>query len=222
MAWPGLGRLTMEAFFAKDSYLVVDCVVMATALLVVGNFIADLLLAWSDPRIRLEIKMETAATQSRSAEAHAHRAVALAAFLAAACKRRKHRDVRRRSILIFLYLDGAFRRIYRALSIMNGMDRDRFFIRRSGRDCQGFHLVVPRYEQLPGDFVYRAVPSDTKPLHFFVRGDKYKLFGLIPASIHLFGTAMTIIRFICSARTSSDAIFFRGCFTARKFRCPSA
>jgi peptide/nickel transport system permease protein len=54
MAWPGLGRLTMEAFFAKDSYLVVDCVVMATALLVVGNFIADLLLAWSDPRIRLD------------------------------------------------------------------------------------------------------------------------------------------------------------------------
>ncbi len=54
MAWPGLGRLTMEAFFAKDSYLVVDCVVMATALLVMGNFIADLLLAWSDPRIRLK------------------------------------------------------------------------------------------------------------------------------------------------------------------------
>lgn len=54
MAWPGLGRLTMEAFFAKDSYLVVDCVVMATALLVIGNFVADLLLAWSDPRIRLE------------------------------------------------------------------------------------------------------------------------------------------------------------------------
>jgi peptide/nickel transport system permease protein len=54
MAWPGLGRLTLEAFFEKDSYLVVDCVVMATALLVVGNFIADLLLAWSDPRIRLK------------------------------------------------------------------------------------------------------------------------------------------------------------------------
>ena len=54
MAWPGLGRLTMEAFFAKDSYLVVDCVVMATALLVMGNFIADLLLGWSDPRIRLQ------------------------------------------------------------------------------------------------------------------------------------------------------------------------
>ncbi|HUB87930.1 MAG TPA: ABC transporter permease [Verrucomicrobiae bacterium] len=54
MAWPGLGRLTMEAYVAKDSYLVVDCVVMATALLVIGNFIADLLLAWNDPRIRLK------------------------------------------------------------------------------------------------------------------------------------------------------------------------
>jgi peptide/nickel transport system permease protein len=54
MAWPGLGRLTIEAFFAKDSYLVVDGVVMATALLVAGNFIADILLAWSDPRIRLK------------------------------------------------------------------------------------------------------------------------------------------------------------------------
>ena len=54
MAWPGLGRLTMEAFFSQDYQLVVATVVMATVLLVVGNFIADLLLAWSDPRIRLK------------------------------------------------------------------------------------------------------------------------------------------------------------------------
>ena len=54
MAWPGLGRLTMEAITAKDHQLVVASVVMATALLVAGNFIADLLLAWSDPRIRLK------------------------------------------------------------------------------------------------------------------------------------------------------------------------
>jgi peptide/nickel transport system permease protein len=54
MAWPGLGRLTMEAIFAQDYQLVVATVVMATALLVAGNFIADLLLAWSDPRIRFK------------------------------------------------------------------------------------------------------------------------------------------------------------------------
>ncbi len=54
MAWPGLGRLTMEALFAKDYHLVVATVVMAAGLLVAGNFLADLLLAWSDPRIRLK------------------------------------------------------------------------------------------------------------------------------------------------------------------------
>jgi peptide/nickel transport system permease protein len=54
MAWPGLGRLTIEAYTAKDSMLVVDSVVMATALLIIGNFVADILLAWSDPRIRLK------------------------------------------------------------------------------------------------------------------------------------------------------------------------
>jgi len=54
MAWPGLGRLTMEALTAKDYKLVVDTVVMAAGLLVAGNFVADLLLAWSDPRIRLK------------------------------------------------------------------------------------------------------------------------------------------------------------------------
>lgn len=54
MAWPGLGRLTIEALNAKDYDLVVASVVMAAGLLVAGNFVADLLLAWSDPRIRLK------------------------------------------------------------------------------------------------------------------------------------------------------------------------
>ncbi|HEY1173615.1 MAG TPA: ABC transporter permease [Verrucomicrobiae bacterium] len=54
MSWPGLGRLTVEAILAKDFELVVATVIMATGLLVIGNFIADLLLAWSDPRIRIK------------------------------------------------------------------------------------------------------------------------------------------------------------------------
>jgi peptide/nickel transport system permease protein len=53
---------------------------------------------------------------------------------------------------------------------------------------QGIHLVVPRYEPGTNIFSYHLVANDTKPLHFFVHGDKYKLFGLIPASIHLFGS----------------------------------
>ena len=52
----------------------------------------------------------------------------------------------------------------------------------------GFRLVVPRSEQLPGDFNYRVVTDDTKPLRFFIRGGGYKFLGVIPCSIHLFGT----------------------------------
>ncbi|HOE97986.1 MAG TPA: ABC transporter permease [Candidatus Sumerlaeota bacterium] len=54
MSYPGLGRLTVDAMFNKDIYLVMASVLVATAMLVLGNLIADLLLAWSDPRIKLE------------------------------------------------------------------------------------------------------------------------------------------------------------------------
>ena len=67
-------------------------------------------------------------------------------------------------------------------------DRDRFFHPPTWPRLEGFHLAVSRYQQKPGSFVYHPVAGDTKPIHFFVRGDKYKLLGLIPATIHLFGT----------------------------------
>ncbi|MDX2225630.1 MAG: ABC transporter permease [Verrucomicrobiae bacterium] len=54
MGLPGLGRLTVEAFFAKDVYLVMASVVMASVLLILGNLFADLMLAFVDPRIRYE------------------------------------------------------------------------------------------------------------------------------------------------------------------------
>jgi peptide/nickel transport system permease protein len=53
-SWPGMGRLTVEALFAKDEPLVMASVVMLTVMLVLGSLISDLLLAFIDPRIRLE------------------------------------------------------------------------------------------------------------------------------------------------------------------------
>jgi peptide/nickel transport system permease protein len=90
-------------------------------------------------------------------------------------------------VLIFLYLVAIFAGFISPYHYER-QDRDRFFHPPIWPKFQNFHFVVPRYEQLSGDFVYREVPNDAKPLHFFVRGDKYKLFGLIPASIHLFGS----------------------------------
>jgi peptide/nickel transport system permease protein len=53
-SWPGMGRLTVEALIDKDEPLVMASIVMVTAMLVVGNLLADVLLAIIDPRIRLE------------------------------------------------------------------------------------------------------------------------------------------------------------------------
>ena len=51
MSLPGLGRTTVEAFFDKDLFLVTASVLVATFMLVMGNLLADILLALSDPRI---------------------------------------------------------------------------------------------------------------------------------------------------------------------------
>jgi peptide/nickel transport system permease protein len=90
-------------------------------------------------------------------------------------------------VLIFLYLVAIFAGFVAPYKY-DAVDTDYSFHPPIWPELSGFHFVVPRYEQLPGDFVYHEVPNDTKPLHFFVHGAKYKLFGLIPASIHLFGS----------------------------------
>jgi peptide/nickel transport system permease protein len=52
--WPGLGTLVYEALRDKDEPVVMAATVMLVLMLVVGNLIADLLLALLDPRIRVE------------------------------------------------------------------------------------------------------------------------------------------------------------------------
>ena len=52
--WPGLGTLIFDALINKDEPLVMASVVMLVSMLVIGNLIADVMLAIIDPRIRLE------------------------------------------------------------------------------------------------------------------------------------------------------------------------
>jgi peptide/nickel transport system permease protein len=53
MSWPGLGRITVDALLARDLYLVMGSVLLASTVLVLGNLVADILLALADPRIRV-------------------------------------------------------------------------------------------------------------------------------------------------------------------------
>jgi peptide/nickel transport system permease protein len=55
MSWPGLGPFLLEAILARDLYVVIGGVLLSTLFLVAGNFVADVLLYWVDPRIRAEV-----------------------------------------------------------------------------------------------------------------------------------------------------------------------
>lgn len=51
-AWPGIGRLAVDATLSRDYPLAVGVILTGTLLVVVANLVADLLLAALDPRVR--------------------------------------------------------------------------------------------------------------------------------------------------------------------------
>ncbi len=53
-SWPGLGQVMLGAVRSQDLYLVMASVFIGGLLLILGNLVADILLAWVDPRIRYE------------------------------------------------------------------------------------------------------------------------------------------------------------------------
>jgi peptide/nickel transport system permease protein len=53
LAWPGLGKVMLEAILAQDLYLVVGSLLYGVILLMLGNLLADILLAIVDPRVRI-------------------------------------------------------------------------------------------------------------------------------------------------------------------------
>lgn len=53
-AWPGMGRVTYEAVFAKDYPVIMAVNLIAATMVILGNFVSDLLYQWLDPRLRLD------------------------------------------------------------------------------------------------------------------------------------------------------------------------
>lgn len=51
-AWPGVGQVLVQGVQARDYPLVMAAATISAVLVVAGNLLADLLLAWVDPRVR--------------------------------------------------------------------------------------------------------------------------------------------------------------------------
>lgn len=52
-AWPGIGRLALDAVYTRDFPLLQAVVLVVAVIFVAINFLTDLLYVWVDPRIRL-------------------------------------------------------------------------------------------------------------------------------------------------------------------------
>jgi peptide/nickel transport system permease protein len=51
-AWPGVGRVLVEAVVARDYPVVLAATAVSAVLVVAGNLLADALAVWADPRLR--------------------------------------------------------------------------------------------------------------------------------------------------------------------------
>jgi peptide/nickel transport system permease protein len=51
-AWPGLGRLMYDALVSRDVNLVAGCAAVGAAMVALGVWLADVAVAWLDPRTR--------------------------------------------------------------------------------------------------------------------------------------------------------------------------
>ena len=52
-AWPGMGRLSVEAIYLRDYTLLMGLTMIITTLVLGANLLADILYAYADPRIRV-------------------------------------------------------------------------------------------------------------------------------------------------------------------------
>lgn len=55
-AWPGIGRMAMDAANGRDYPLIMGYTMFSCLILILGNLLADILYAVADPRIRQEVK----------------------------------------------------------------------------------------------------------------------------------------------------------------------
>jgi peptide/nickel transport system permease protein len=53
-SWPGVGRLGYDAFVSRDYPVTMGILVIFTILIMAGNLLSDIAIAWLDPRVRFD------------------------------------------------------------------------------------------------------------------------------------------------------------------------
>jgi peptide/nickel transport system permease protein len=62
LGWPGLGQLSVVAVRSRDVPLLMGIVLITATAVLIGNLVADILLRWNDPRLRVDESKATSAS----------------------------------------------------------------------------------------------------------------------------------------------------------------
>ena len=123
-------------------------------------------------------------------------------------KFRKHRLAVFSGMLLILFYLGAifcefvspYSPYQRAAGLINAPPQKVRFVSENGFHFQPFvYSLTGGLQDETWTRVYEEDRSRRVPIHFFVRGSSYKLFGLIPWDRHLFGTAEGDVVFLLGA-----------------------
>ena len=71
-AWPGVGRLIIDAVNQKDATLVTGCIILTSVLVSIVYLIVDVLYAFVDPRLRAQYSSNKKIKQTKTAEGGAN------------------------------------------------------------------------------------------------------------------------------------------------------
>ncbi len=129
--------------------------------------------------------------------------------------RRSHLAIGGGSLLAVFYTIALFAPFLAPYS-QESMDRDRFFhsphrvhwIDATGR-LHFNPFIHPTRLVDPGNLVFEEDRAEVVPLRWFVRGEPYRLFGLIPGDRHLFGVDPPYRVFLLGADPSGRDVFSR-------------
>ena len=200
---PTLGPPFYRALIAQDMFLAGTVLMILAVTLLVGNVIADILLAWSDPRGCAMVETGTTPRLGGGQRQAAPKPEAADDYRLLSVRQLMWRKFLRNRLAVFsagvlvvLYLATIFAGFVAPYGPQDGVSRLSYapptrvrFCDEAGCSLRPF-VYAQASERNMTTFMLEIVEdtSERHHIYFFEHGASYRILGLIPGTLHLFGT----------------------------------
>src|SRR5262249_37518413 len=198
LSLPTTGPLYINSLLEKDMYLAITFLIFLSIMLVVGNLLADLLLAWVDPRVRLEwgATMATANALTPAAAQPITKAKTKDVGQVSQFTLMRRRFMENRLsvaglvILCLMYLVAALGPFLAPYPVDELDSNSQYAAPTQVQFINGQLAICSLQQSLDQNtftWTYKVDCSQATTIHLFTHGYPYKLLGVISSDVHLFG-----------------------------------